>query len=193
MLELNDIINDIAKTLKEIDRTEPKESDKSYRPGIGPLRENTLLKMCFEKIKTLRPVYSNIGTKSYPEDEKKKCDLVIDNHWAIEVKLVRPFGDNGKEAENWSVNLLHPYLGNTSAIGDVIKLKTSKFPFKKSVVIVGYEHKDPKIPLEPAVASFEKIVKEVINIDLSERVSKKITDLIHPVHQTALIVGWEII
>src|SRR6058998_405930 len=33
-----------------------------------------------------------------------------------------PFGDNGKEAENWSVNLLHPYEGNVSTIGDCCKL-----------------------------------------------------------------------
>ena len=44
------------------------------------------------------------------------------NKRAIEFKVVRPFGDNGKEAENWSQNLLHPYKGNVSLIGDALKL-----------------------------------------------------------------------
>jgi len=41
---------------------------------------------------------------------------------ALEFKIARPFGDNGKEAENWSVNLPHPYAGNVSVIGDCLKL-----------------------------------------------------------------------
>jgi len=48
---------------------------------------------------------------------------LIKGLWVIEVKIARPFGDNGKEAEAWSVNLLHPYAGNTSIIGDCLKLE----------------------------------------------------------------------
>jgi hypothetical protein len=36
---------------------------------------------------------------------KRTPDLLIPGAWALEFKLARPFGDNGKEAENWSVNL----------------------------------------------------------------------------------------
>lgn len=41
-------------------------------------------------------------------------DVLVPNRWALEFKIVRPFGDNGIEAERWSQNLLHPYPGNVS-------------------------------------------------------------------------------
>ena len=65
--------------------------------------------------------------------------MLIRSSWAVEFKLVRPFGDNGKEAENWSVNLLHPYQGNVSAIGDCLKLKCLECVERKAVLVIGYE------------------------------------------------------
>jgi hypothetical protein len=50
-------------------------------------------------------------------------DLLITGAWALEFKLARSYGDNGKDEENWSVNLLHPYEGNTSASGNCLKLQ----------------------------------------------------------------------
>jgi len=47
-------------------------------------------------------------------------DLLIVGHWALDIKIARPFGDNRKLAENSSVNLLHPYGGNTSLLGDCL-------------------------------------------------------------------------
>ena len=44
-------------------------------------------------------------------ETRRNPDFLIKGFWAIEVKLARPYGDNDKEAENWSVNLLHPYEG----------------------------------------------------------------------------------
>jgi hypothetical protein len=32
--------------------------------------------------------------------------------------------NNGKEAETWSVNLLHPYPGNVSVIGDCLSCRS---------------------------------------------------------------------
>src|SRR5207302_10748286 len=43
----------------------------------------------------------------------------------------RPFGDNGSLAENWSVNLLHLYEGNTSLLGDCLKIAISCVPRAK--------------------------------------------------------------
>jgi hypothetical protein len=45
--------------------------------------------------------------KRYP-NSRRQCDLVIPGEWAVEFKLLRPFGDNGAEAEDWSENVLHP-------------------------------------------------------------------------------------
>ena len=71
---------------------------------------------------------------------------------AIEVKLARPFGDDGKEAENWSVNLLHPYAGNTSLIGDCLKLERFDGSERSAAVVVGYEHTPPQISLAPLLS-----------------------------------------
>ena len=60
---------------------------------------------------------------------------------ALEIKLVRPFGDNGKPAENWSVNLLHPYAGNASAIGDCLRLEAWEGLERRACVAIGYEHR----------------------------------------------------
>lgn len=51
------------------------------------------------------------------------CDIVIPGFWAIEFKLIRPYGDNGKIAEHCSENALHPYPGIISSIGDYLKLR----------------------------------------------------------------------
>jgi hypothetical protein len=75
-------------------------------------------------------------------------DLLIEEHWALELKLARPFGDNGRAAENWSANLLHPYSGNTSLLGDCLKLKAMTRSEQKGVIAIGYEHTPAQISLE---------------------------------------------
>jgi hypothetical protein len=118
-------------------------------------------------------------------------DLLIAGHWALEIN-VRPFGDNGKLAENWSVNLLHPYQGNTSLLGDCLKLLSHPCQEQKAVLAIGYEHDPPQVILEPLFRSFEVIAKEVLSIRLGERVSERRDDLIHPVHQRLVVTGWTV-
>jgi hypothetical protein len=118
---------------------------------------------------------------------------LIPHHWALEFKLARPFGDNGKEAENWSVNLLHPYEGNISLIGDCLKLQKLAGPERKGVVVIGYEHTPPKIRLAPLLDSFELLASRVAVVQLGHRIQLVRLGLCHPVHQQLLIAAWEII
>jgi hypothetical protein len=111
----------------------------------------------------------------------------------MEFKIVRPYGDNGREAENWSVNLLHPYPGNVSTIADCWKLGSLKCPEQKAVVVVAYEHNPPKINLTPLVECFELIAKHVAKIELSARIEARRDGLVHPVHQTTRIFAWEVL
>lgn len=117
---------------------------------------------------------------------------MIPGAWAIELKLARPFGDNGRPAERWSENLLYPYSGNTSSIGDCIKLLESGFSERKAVVVIGYEHSPPEILLEPAVRGFEILAQEIVNVSLGPRIQNQVLGLIHPVHQQATVYGWEV-
>ena len=111
---------------------------------------------------------------------------------AMEFKIVRPFGDNGKEAENWSVNLLHPYRGNVSSIGDAYKLLEYQGSAKRAVFVLAYEHGTARIPVEPLLRSFEVIAGSVCHLPLGKRVEETRTDLVHPVHQVLRCVAWEL-
>jgi len=118
--------------------------------------------------------------------------LVIPDEWAIEFKLLRPFGDNGAEAEHWSENVLHPYPGNASSIGDSIKLIESGFTERKAIIVFGYEHSPPLIDISIAIESFEAVAKQVVGIELGERYSAMFGPLIHPVHQQGKVFGWQV-
>ena len=159
---------------------------RNYSPGVGPYGEPQLLKK-IAQIMNFNPNYKGrIKTKREP-------DILIKGYWAIDVKLARPYGDNGKEAENWSVNLLHPYEGNQSALGDCEKLLGLNIPEKKAVVVIGYEHDPPKICLQPLIESFEVLAKEVMKIHLGSRITERRKNLIHPVHQQLAVNAWEVL
>ena len=124
---------------------------------------------------------------------KRQPDLLIPNEWQIEFKVIRPFGDNGKEAENWSQNVLHPYQGNTSSIGDCLKLAAATGNERKAVVVFGYEHNPAVIPLDPCIHGFEMLAGGLLGIRLSARIERRVDNLIHPVHQVLRVFAWEVL
>ncbi len=182
-MELEQLITDIADALVEIDSSGV--PFKNYQPGVGPYGEPQLLAKVASRLTDLPKYVRGARTKRTP-------DLLLPGEWAVEFKLARPFGDNGNQAENWSVNLLHPYEGNVSAIGDCLKLQAISSEERKAVAVIGYEHDPPKIDLTPLVESFEVIARHVMQISLSARVEVKREGLIHPVHQRLRIFAWEV-
>jgi hypothetical protein len=183
-MELREVVFDIAAGLSALDAAGSRF--RGFQPGMGPFGEPQLVKQIAAYLNSLTKYGGSVRTKRCP-------DLLIPNEWAIEVKITRPYGDNGKEAENWSVNLLHPYRGNTSSIGDCYKLLGLTTPERKAVLVVGYEHAPAKIDLNPLVKSFESIATCVSGIKLGSRVEKCCEGLIHPVHQTAKLFAWEVL
>lgn len=87
-------------------------------------------------------------------------DLLIPGLWQSEFKIARPFGDNGKLAEHWSENLLHPYPGNTSMLGDCLKLKLSPGPERRAVVALGFEHNPELVDLDILDRAFELLARD---------------------------------
>jgi hypothetical protein len=195
-LSLGDIVSDLADAFKAVDETRPQGASKTrtYRPGLGPLTEADAVNRALQHLKegTRSSYYRDASSKRYP-GSRQQCDLVIPDEWAIEFKLLRPFGDNGAEAEHWSENALHPYPGNISSIGDSIKLIESGFPERKAIVIFGYEHSVPLIDITVAIDSFETIAKQVVGIELGARQSAEFGPLIHPVHQQGKVFGWQVL
>lgn len=178
------LISHIAEGLKWIDGTGVPHSN--YKPGVGPYGEPQMVKKIVEFLNRNHPdIYANAISKRVP-------DVLIPNKWALEFKIVRPFGDNGKEAEHWSQNLIHPYEGNVSSIGDAIKLLKTEFDERKGIIVIAYEHTPPKIEVEILVNCFELIARKIVGLSLGERNMVKISNLIHPVHQQCKVYGWEV-
>lgn len=183
-MELTDVVADIADALKIIDTT--RVPFKAFQPGVGPYGEPQLVKLVAEQLNRLPRYGQGVRTRRTP-------DLLITGSWALEIKIARPFGDNGRAAENWSVNLLHPYDGNISLLGDCIKLQSHQCHEQKAVIAVGFEHNPPQIRLEPLLRSFEVIARDVLSIRLGDRTTAVRTNLVHPVHEQLTVVGWPIL
>ncbi len=193
-MELSKIVADFAGAFKAVDTSAPQGSfrERSYRPGIGPLTEERAIHLALGFLKQSDDCYAAAGPKRYPAGHRK-CDCVIPGEWAIEFKLIRPFGDNGKEAEHWAQNILYPYPGSTSSIGDCFKLLSSGFSEKRAVIVFGFEHREPRLDLRPAIRAFEQIATHVCGINLGSRCYAEFLDLIHPYHQKGKVYGWEVL
>ena len=176
-----EIVETIADLLKGFDSERPVH--KTFQPGIGPFGEPQLV----------REIAGRLTEQGIRTHTRRTPDMDIQSSWAIEFKVVRPFGDNGRKSENWSQNLLHPYEGNVSLIGDAIKLSSLTNYAHKCVFVIGYEHDSPKVSLDPLLASFELIARCVMGIRLSGRVEETRTDLVHPVHQVLRCISWELV
>jgi len=187
-IEISQIVSDFAAAIRSIDARKPVGKTQRFKPGVGPLTEFELTDLVVAELRCRGDHYISCGSRGYP-GSRNNCDIVIPHLWAIEIKLARPFGDNGKPAERWSENLLYPYPGNTSSVGDCLKLLESGFQERKGILVIGYEHVPVLIPLEPAVRGFELIVEEIAHISLGERYTETVDGLVHPFHQRAYVYG----
>src|SRR5438093_659395 len=78
---------------------------KAFKPGVGPYGEAEAVRLALQHMRTQSPeFFAAAKTKRLP-------DVLIPGQWALEFKIVRPFGDNGLPAEHWSENILHPTPG----------------------------------------------------------------------------------
>jgi hypothetical protein len=185
VLALAALAADLADALRSVDAD--RQSHKRFSPGIGPYGEAEAVRAALTKLRHSKPsAYAGAVVKRLP-------DLIIPGQWAVEFKIARPFGDNGQPAEHWSENLLHPYRGSTSSLGDCLKLLSSGLVERKAAIIIGFEHTPPRIPLEAAVRGFEVLAKEVMNLRLSWRIEEVRTGLIHPVHQQLRVFAYEVL
>lgn len=179
------LLNAIGAALEHIDQSRPQNGN--FLPGIGPLRETQL-------VSRIRSYFNQNLNEQYPNARTQRLpDFIIPDMWAIEFKIVRPFGNNGNSAEHWSSRLLHPYPGNKSSIGDIYRLENLQMNIRKGIVVVSYEHQPAQISLDPLLNSFELIASDVCGFHLSNRNQVTIPNLIHPIHQTAKVFGWEIL
>ena len=182
-MELVDVVRDLADALVSIDSS--RVPFRTYAPGVGPYGEPQLLKLATGLLNA-KPGYAGIART------KRAPDLLVEGHWALECKIVRPYGDNDQVAENWSANLVHPYEGSTSLLGDCLKLQKHGGAERRAALVIGYEHTPPLIELEPLLRAFELLARELLAIRLGPRVQTARHDLVHPVHQQLIVAAWEV-
>jgi hypothetical protein len=179
------LIDDIASAIRAVDCSGV--PFKKFQPGVGPYGEPQLTKLIAQYLaENHRQRYPGIRTQRVP-------DILIPNQWALEFKIVRPFGDNGIEAEHWSQNLLHPYPGNVSAISDAFKLLAHQGEENRGIIVISYEHEPPKIDVSVLVSSFELLCRQQLNLPLSTKHVSVVRNCVHPVHQRATVYGWRLL
>tara|TARA_B100001123_G_C15239853_1_gene998669 strand:+ start:107 stop:742 length:636 start_codon:yes stop_codon:yes gene_type:complete len=191
--------SDIAAAMKEVDSRSPRAANArtgvQYQPGIGPHPETQTVKLVVEELQRLFPKrYEGrlaLGVP-YPHESRQKCDVCIGLEpgweWAIEVKMLRRMGDNGKPNDNILMHILSPYQQDRSALTDCSKLLNSEFHGRKAVVIYGYDY--PDFPMDPAIEAFEVLAGRTVR--LGERCASSYKELIHPVHQSGRVFAWEV-
>src|SRR5205814_1268558 len=163
---LKAVVDGFAEGLQAIDNSGV--GHKAFLPGVGPYGEAEAVRRALQHMRERTPnLFSDARTKRLP-------DILIPGQWALEAKIIRPFGDNGLPAEHWSENVLHPYSGNTSSLGDCVKLLLSDLPERKGIIVFGYEHAQVVVPLDPAIRSFELLASHVMQVNLTPRIERRI-------------------
>jgi hypothetical protein len=179
---MQQLVDDIAEAVRSIDGCGV--PFKRFQPGVGPYGEPQLVKLIAQRILQQHPErYDGVKIRRAP-------DVLIPGRWALEFKIVRPFGDNGVEAEHWSQNLLHPYRGNVSAIADAYKLLDHDGNERRGLIAIGYEHEPPRIDIITLISAFELLSRQLLRLPLGQRHTSVVDGCVHPVHQRATVFGW---
>jgi hypothetical protein len=124
---------------------------------------------------------------------RQRCDLCLGKPdawvWAVEFKLLRLLGDNGKLNDNMLMHILSPYEAHRSALTDCRKLLLSGFQCQRAIVIVGYE--SGEWPLSLALNAFEALAGA--EHPLGHRIEAHFEGLRHPIHSKGIVSAWELL
>jgi hypothetical protein len=195
---LPELVTDFAAAIGAVDSLAPVASNSrtgaSYQPGIGPHTEAQTIKLTMAHMAAADPQrYASyrLGVP-YGDATRQACDMCLGEPpewtWAIEVKMLRLMGDNGKLNDNMVMHILSPYPAHRSALTDCRKLLTSQLGMQKAILIYGYDY--PNWPMDPVIEAFEVLADR--SVKLTSKAVASFAGLIHPVHQHGRIFGWQI-
>jgi hypothetical protein len=197
-VQLADLVMDFARGIEAVDSRAPVASSSrtgaSYQPGIGPHTEAQTIKLVMAHLAEADPArYASyrLGVP-YADGTRQACDVCLGApvawEWAIEVKMLRLMGDNGKLNDNMLMHILSPYPAQRSALTDCTKLVASLLGTQKAIVIYGYDY--PDWPMDPAIEAFETLANQ--QVKLASHAVASFDGLIHPVHQRGRVFGWQV-
>lgn len=191
---LQTLVNHFAAGMIAADQRLPHLNPK-YQPGLGPHTETDTVRMVMRELEIAEPSsYRDRYSLAvpYPTKPRWKCDLCLGTpeewDWAVEIKVMRLMGDNGKSNDNMLLHLLSPYPGHRSALTDCDKLLGSGFSGRYAILIYGYDH--PIWPLHVAIDAFEVLARA--RADLGVRCEAPFLNLTHPVHSFGSVFAWQI-
>lgn len=196
-MQLRDLVGHFAEGISAADSKRPialnARSKEPFLPGLGPHSEAATVQLVMSEIAVANAAYADFVTGvRYPEFPRQRCDLCIGSPqrwtWAIEVKLLRFLGDNGKPNDSIVMHILSPYPQHRSALTDCSKLAATSLAPKKAILIYGFESSE--WPLEPVIAAFEVLARA--RVALGPREAAPFRGLVHPVHTEGTVYGWEL-
>lgn len=197
MIELVQFVRDFAVAIQRADARAPQtvgsRTGREYQPGVGPHSEGQTIRLVSDELTMLDETYTaHSFDVPYPGAPRQHCDWCLGStpswNWAIEAKLLRLFGDNGKLNDNMLMHILSPYPAHRSALTDCDKLAASGLAGRKAIVIFGYDYDG--WPMDPAIEAFAALAAE--RVLLGERHVAAYDHLMHPVHQRGRVFAWEI-
>jgi hypothetical protein len=158
---------------------------------LGPHAEVRAIELILGQMKAAHPGRFLGGEPVRYPTGKQTCDMGLGSplEWAIEVKMARAYGDNGKPDDTWIKDLLSPYPDDHSALTDAHKLRDSAFSCRRAVLVYGFDYESK--PLETILAALETLLRGQLSV--GPRVQASFADLVHPVHQRGTVAAWEIL
>ena len=192
-MDLQEIVDQFAAAMTAADNRRPTavspRSGRVYRPGIGPHPEDRAVDLVMAELSSMRPQWNWQLRACYP-GSKQTCDWLVGSppEWAIEIKMARPNGDNGKPDDTATKDILSPYASDRSAVADTVKLAESTLACRLAILIYGFD--DARRPLESIISAFETLARA--HVRLGARCDASLGELVHPVHRTGRVYAWEI-
>jgi hypothetical protein len=197
VINLARLVDDFAAAIQRTDARQPQaigsRAGRVYQPGIGLHTEGQTMRLIMNELAALNMTYAaHAFDVPYPGASRQRCDWCLGSppswDWAIEVKMLRLVGDNGKLNDNMLMHVLSPYPAHRSALTDCEKLVNSSLPGHKAIMIFGYDFEG--LPMDPAIEAFETLALE--RVTLGDRHQAGYEHLVHPVHQRGRVFAWEI-
>jgi hypothetical protein len=192
-MELAEIVRQFAAAMTLADSRRPAavspRSGRVYQPGIGPHPEDRAVDLVVIEVADLQPDWRVRTRICYP-GSKQTCDLLLGEppEWAIEIKMFRPSGDNGKPDDTAIKDVLSPFPSDRSAVTDAVKLASSPIAPRRAIVIYGFD--DARRPLSVMIDAFETLART--RVLLGPRQEAPLGTLVHPVHRAGAVLGWEV-
>jgi hypothetical protein len=198
MVPLDVLTTDFAAGIGRVDGSRPvavnQRSGVAFQAGIGPRTEVKTISLVMAELSGMRPdlyVDYKLGVP-YGAGSRQACDLCLGRppnwDWAIEVKMLRLMGDNGKANDNILMHILSPYPAQNSALTDCLKLEAAHVGVRQAVMIYGYDYDG--WPMDPVIEAFELLA--AMRVDLGSRREAAFDGLVHPIHVRGRVFAWEI-